>query len=149
METPSTGQYLTFRVARVDFAVEASRVRGILPTHDLEMVAPSPSLTRFFGEWTCGFVKLRGSEVPVIDLRARLNLPPASYGKRPSIIVLELQSSFGPRLAGFVADRVSQVMYAHARDLFHGKLRSGDRWRRILDPEVLLSIDNVRANSSL
>ena len=133
------GHYLTLRVARVDFAVETSRVRGILPARDLKPVAPSPTLARFFSEWTCGFASLRGNDVPVIDLRARLNLPPATYGRHPCIIVVELTPSAGPRFAGFLADRVSQVVYAHDRDLFHGRLRHGERWRRVLDPDLLLS----------
>ena len=132
------GQYLTFRVARHDFAIEAALVRGILPAGDLQPAVPSPNLYQFFGPWTCGFATLRGKDVPVIDLRARLNLPQATYGRHPCIVVLEIGSVEGPRLIGFVADHVSQIIYAHDRDFSFGKLYRGRKTRRVLDPALLL-----------
>lgn len=131
------GQYLTFRVARNDFAVDAAAVRAILPAHDLRPAVPSPSLYRFFGAWICGFTTLRGQEIPVIDLRSRLNLPHASFGRHPCIIVIENGPPESPRLAGFVADRVSQLIYARDRDFSFGKLYRGGKPRRILDPALL------------
>lgn len=133
------GQYLTFRVARHDFAVDAALVRGILPAHRLQPAVPSPNLYRFFGQWICGFATLRGQEIPVIDLRGRLNLPPALYGRHPCIVVLEGISPEGPRLAGFLADHVSQIVYARDRDFSFGKLYRGRKARRLLDPALLLA----------
>ncbi len=133
------GQYLNFRVARRDFAIQASLVRGILSVRDLEPVAPSPSLSQFFGEWTCGFVTLRGSDVPVIDLRGRLNLPHATHGRHPCIVVVEVGTSSGPRLAGFIADRVSEIVYVPEGQFADGELRSGASLRRLLDPDLLLA----------
>jgi purine-binding chemotaxis protein CheW len=133
------GQYLTFRVARSDFAVEASRLRGILPAHTLEPVAPSAALSRRFGEWTCGFTSIRGRDIPVVDLRGRLNLPHGTHGRNPCIIVIEIDSADGPRLAGFVADRVASVIHVRGRDFFHGKLKFGGRSLNVLDPELLLA----------
>lgn len=146
METRQTeavsrvGQYLTFRVARIDFAIEASRLRGILAARGLEPVAPSPSLTRFFGECMCGFASLRGRDIPVVDLRARLNLPHGTHGRHPCIIVVEIGTADGPRLLGFIADRVSNMIHARERDCIHGKLDFGGRTLRVLDPELLFAI---------
>jgi chemotaxis signal transduction protein len=134
-----TGQYLTFRVARIDFALDASHLRGILPSRDLEPVAPSPRLSRLFGEWTCGFVSIRGRDVPVVDLRGQLNLPHGTHGRHPCIIVVEIASAEGPRLAGFIADGVAKVIHARERDFLHGKLRFGGRSLRLFDPDVLLT----------
>jgi chemotaxis signal transduction protein len=133
------GQYLIFRVARSDFAIDAALIRGILPAHELQPAVPSPSLYRFFGPWTCGFASLRGQEFPVIDLRGRLNLPHAMHGRHPCIVAIETGTPEGPRLAGFIADHVSQVVYARDRDLSFGKLYRGRRSRCVLDPAVLLA----------
>ncbi len=132
------GQYLTFRVARHNFAIEASRLRGILPARELEAVAPSPNLARF-GRWTCGFASIRGCEIPVIDLRGQLNLPHGTHGRHPCIIVVEIPTPEGPHMAGFLADRVTEMIYARERDFSRGKLRLGGRLRRVLDPELLLA----------
>jgi chemotaxis signal transduction protein len=133
------GQYLTFRVARNDFAVEAALVRAILPAHDLQPAVPSPNLYRLFGQWTCGFASLRGQEIPVIDLRGRLNLPHAAYGRHPCVVVLESGSTERPRLTGFIADHVSKLVYARDRDFSFGKLYHGRKPRRVLDPALLLN----------
>jgi purine-binding chemotaxis protein CheW len=124
---------MTFRIARQDFAIDATAVRGILPARELERVDPNPGLTNFFGPWICGFATLRGRDVPVIDLRAKLNLPHATQGRQSCIVVLEIPGPDGPRLVGFLADRVVDVVPARARDLT-GRLRL----RRVLDPNFLL-----------
>jgi chemotaxis signal transduction protein len=133
------GQYLTLRVARIDFAIKASHLRGILPARELEPVAPSPGLSRF-GEWTCGFARVRGRDIPVVDLRGQLNLPHGTHGRSPCIIVVEIATQDGPRLAGFVADRLGNMIHARERDFTHGKLQYGGRSLRVLDPERLLTI---------
>jgi len=133
------GQYLTFRVARIDFVVPATRLRGILPASDLEPVAPSPSLARFFGRWTCGFASFRGRDIPVVDLRGQLNLPHGTHGRHPCIIVVEIGTAEGARLVGFMAGRVANMIHARECDFLHGKLRFRGRTLRVLDPEILLA----------
>jgi chemotaxis signal transduction protein len=143
VETPPparrAGQYLTFRVARHNFAIEATRLRGILPAREMQSLAPSPNLARFFGEWTCGFASLRGRDIPVVDLRGRLNLAHGTHGRHPCIVVVEIPTPEGPRLAGFVADRVASMVYARERDFIHGNLRLFGRSLRVLDPDTLLA----------
>jgi purine-binding chemotaxis protein CheW len=129
---------MTFRVARQDFAIDAAAVRGILPVRELERVDPNPGLANFFGPWICGFAILRGRDVPIIDLRAKLNLPGASQDRQRCIVVLEIPGFDGPRLAGFLADRVVDVVPARDRDLSNGRLRATGRTRRILDLDSLL-----------
>jgi hypothetical protein len=52
--------------------------------------------------------------------------------------VVELDGFHGPQLAGFVADRVSEIVEVRERDLRGGKLRAGGRPRAVLNPNVLL-----------
>jgi hypothetical protein len=47
----------------------------------------------------------------------------------------------GGRLGGFIADRVTETIFAVERDFSHGKLRLGGRLREVLAPEMLLAID--------
>lgn len=145
-----SGKYLTFRLASHDFAMDASSVRAILPVKEITPLERSIVDTRpllgAFGEsacvenWTCGFAALQGRDFPVIDLRAKLGLPAATVGRLPCIVVVEVASRRGPQLAGFIADRVSEIVEARERDFSHGKLRSkGRRPRQVLDPGILLS----------
>jgi chemotaxis signal transduction protein len=130
------GQYLMFRVGREHFAVDVSRVRGILPWH--ELIAPaedrepgSPGSDKH----VTGYAFVRGVETPVIDLRRKLRLGRAPAGRSPYIVVVDTGAPVGPRLAGFVADGVSDVVEASLRDYRQGKLRTGGRPRRVLDPD--------------
>jgi chemotaxis signal transduction protein len=106
------GPYLTFRVAQREFAIDASRVRGIVPwNHPVDF--------------------------PVIDLRGKLGLTAGRTGRRPCIVVLEGDTPFSR--TGFLVDGVSDIITAHSRDYRHGKLHMGGRPRRVLDPDAILS----------
>jgi chemotaxis signal transduction protein len=109
------GKYLTFRIAGREFAMDATRVRGILPIHELG-----------------------GRDFPVIDLRSKLGLTKASGGRMPCIVVVEVGANDETRLVGFVADRVSDVVQLRKRDLRNGMTRGKGRPRRVLDPDVIL-----------
>ena len=119
-----SGRYLTFRVGRHDLAIFAECVRGVLPSHELVSLE-QPSLL-------AGYATLQGAAFPVFDLRAKLNLRPGLYGRNPSIVVVETADG----LAGFMADRVSDIIYARAHDFRAGKIRVG-RARPIIDPASL------------
>jgi chemotaxis signal transduction protein len=121
--------------------MEAGCLRGIVPASGLVGVGDlSPSLIRYFGQWTCGFASLAGRDFPVIDLRSKLGLAHGTHGRQPYIVVVEITTGDGPRLAGFVADRVCEVIRARDRDFHLGKLRLAGRPRQVLDPDTLLDI---------
>jgi chemotaxis signal transduction protein len=119
-----SGQYLTVRVARYDFAVLAEHVRAVLPMHELVSQDESGSVA--------GIVSIGGEPVTVFDLRVRLNLRSGGYGRNPSVVVVQTAEG----LAGFVADSASEVIYARAHDFRAGKIRIG-RARPILSPAML------------
>lgn len=137
MESPqySGGRYLTFRVARQEFALDAERVRGIVPAAAL---APCENPTPADPPWLAGFVKMNCGVLPVINLRGKLGLPEGTPGRDPCIVVVEAETPAGARLAGFLADRVSEVVTARARDFRGGKLRIG-RPRKVLDADLVLA----------
>ena len=80
-----------------------------------------------------GVTRLKGQVVGVIDLRIKLGLPHASQGSQPKIVILELTAGAHQYLAGFVADRISDVVIYRDRDLRSGALRGKGRPRRLVD----------------
>jgi purine-binding chemotaxis protein CheW len=124
--------YLTFRVARQDLAMEAACIRGILPLTDLEPAATG-------GSGLLGITSLKGQVVSVIDLRSRLQLPHASQGSQPKIVVLQLTTGTRQHLLGFVADRISDVVVYRDRDLRSGALRGKGRPRKLVDFDQLVT----------
>lgn len=121
------GQYLTFRLGRQEFAIDARRVKGIVPLHDLE--------TGDCGEarstWFLGYAKLCGAPHPVKDLAAWLGLPRRASGRSSCIVIVDQGA-----LVGFPVDRVCDVILARACDFSHGKIRIG-RPRRLLYADQL------------
>ena len=134
------GKYLTFRVARQDFAMDAGLVRGILPAREMILLQKDQDLESFSktNPWTCGFAALQGQDFPVLDLRAKLGLPHGTHGRTPCIVVVAVDGLHGPQLVGFIADRVSEIVEASKRDFSRGKLRGGGRPRAVLNPNVFL-----------
>ena len=124
--------YLTFRVARQDFAIQAACIRGILPLTDLEPVASGLS-------GMLGVTTLKGQVVGVIDLRSRLCLPHTGQGSAPKIVILELTAGGGGHLLGFVADRISDVVNYRDRDLRSGALRGKGRPRKLVHFDQLVT----------
>jgi purine-binding chemotaxis protein CheW len=131
------GQYLTFRMSRQDCAIEASRVRGILPWRELMATEGRTPVA--------GFASLRGQLFPVIDLARKLGFAHASHGRSPCIIVVETEGSNGQQLAGFVADGVSEVIQVRARDFRRGRIHAGGRPRRVVEVEALLAPETAPA----
>lgn len=126
-------QYLTFRVARQELALDAGRIRAILPIEDLVPIhSARPGII--------GVVNLVGHSVVVVDLRARLHLAAASHHAQRWIIVV---GTAGGHLAGFVADRVSDVIRYGSRDLRNGVLRGIGRPRRVVEVDRVVDEDDV------
>jgi len=126
------GKYLTFRLGGQEFAVDATRVKGIVPLHDMEAAESSTDGP----PWLMGRAAVRGQPFEVMDLARSLGLARRAQGRNPYIIVVDGLEAGGIR--GFPVDRVCDVVLARARDYSHGKLRIG-RPRRVLDADCLFS----------
>ncbi len=85
--------------------------------------------------FVCGFATVAGRDFPVLDLRAKLDITHGSHGRGPFIIVVET----GGRLAGFIADRISEVLELRSRDFRNGAVRGHGRPRRVLDPDQIMT----------
>jgi len=92
-----------------------------------------------------GVVHFSGRPVVVVDLRLRLNLTAKNQGAQPQIVVVE---AAGGHLAGFIADRVANVLRYRSRDLRHGVLHGAGRRRQLVDvDEVIRENDLIRLSS--
>ena len=97
----SKKEFLTFRLSREEFAVEILRVQEI---RGWEEPTPLPSVPAYVK----GVVDLRGSVVPIIDLREKFGLP-LTYDGTTVVIVVHVFTSQGERVVGLVVDAVSDV----------------------------------------
>lgn len=88
-----------FVVGEHRFGVGIDRIREIIPAR---AYTPLPGS----GSHVCGLINLRGRIVTVVDLGARLQLPPASSHPDHSIVIVEHRG----RLAGLAVEEVSRIV---------------------------------------
>ncbi|WP_201752665.1 chemotaxis protein CheW [Sphingomonas changnyeongensis] len=98
------GQLIVFRLDRQEFGVPIADVREILRVPDQMFRVPrAPAAVE-------GVINLRGSVLPVLDLRTRLGMDRLDTQERQRIIVFQID---GVR-TGFVVDHVSEVLSVDA-----------------------------------
>jgi len=92
------GKYLTFWTEGQLFGVSIADVVQIVGIQKITSIPGFPNYVK-------GVINLRGSIIPVIDVRLRLNKQEASYNEHTCIIVTSIQeNSFG-----FIVDSVDEV----------------------------------------
>jgi purine-binding chemotaxis protein CheW len=103
-------QVLTFCLASETYAVDILLVQEIRGWTPVTRLPQAPT-------YLLGMLNLRGSIVPVIDLRIRFGLEQAPFTPLTVIVVLAVQTSSGRREFGLVVDSVSDVVDIDAADL--------------------------------
>ncbi|MEQ9498352.1 MAG: chemotaxis protein CheW [Deltaproteobacteria bacterium] len=96
------GQLLTFLLAGEEYGVDILRVQEIRGWDSATRVPNTPRYIK-------GIINLRGTIVPIVDLRERFNLERVDYGPTTVVIVLKVVSGETSRIMGIVVDAVSDV----------------------------------------
>jgi len=98
-----TTQYLTFELDRETFALDVAKVREILDSPTVTKVPQTPQYMR-------GVINLRGSVVPVIDLRLKFGMAETEQTVNTCIIVVEIELDGELIILGALADSVQEVI---------------------------------------
>ena len=97
------GKYLTFSLASEEFGVEILKVREIIGLMDITIVPRTPRAIR-------GVINLRGKIIPVVDLRAKFEMPVTEDTELTCIIVVDVQLGDLRTQMGILVDAVSEVL---------------------------------------
>jgi purine-binding chemotaxis protein CheW len=92
-------EYLTFRLDKEEYGIDILKVQEIRGYEAPTRVANAPNFIK-------GVVNLRGTIVPIVDMRLKFNCAQADYDSFTVVIILNLRS----RIVGIVVDSVSDVM---------------------------------------
>lgn len=139
-------QYLTFVLGDEEYAIDILRVQEI---KGYTATTPLPNMPPHLR----GVMNLRGTIVPVIDLRMRLGMESSPYTKFTAIVLVTL----GHRIHGMIVDAVSDVLHfapgsiEPAPDLgasvdtsfITGMAKAGDRLVTLLNVERVVGHDDV------
>ena len=143
-------QYLTFTLGSEVFAVNISKVREVLDFTAITKVPGTPEFMR-------GVINLRGSVVPVVDLRIKFGMSKTEKTVRTSIIIMDVALDSETAILGSLVDSVQEVL-----DLEPGQIEPAPRIGTRLKTEfikgmgkrngqfiIILDIDKVFSSDEL
>jgi len=108
-------QYLTFTLDDEVFAVNISKVHEVLDFTKITKVPKTPDYLR-------GVINLRGSVVPVADMRLKFGLPKTEKTVNTCIVIMELSLDGDNTVLGALVDSVQEVL-----DLEPGQIEPAPR----------------------
>jgi purine-binding chemotaxis protein CheW len=91
-------EYLTFTLGPEEYAIDILKVQEIRGYENPTTIANAPSFLK-------GVINLRGTIVPIVDLRIKFNVGKADYTPFTVVIILNIAG----RVVGIVVDSVSDV----------------------------------------
>ena len=128
-DTLSAGarEYLTFRLDREEYGIDILKVQEIRGYEPPTRIANAPSFIK-------GVVNLRGTIVPIVDMRLKFNCAKADYDSFTVVIVLNLRQ----RIVGIVVDSVSDVM-----ELAPQNLRAAPDVDSVIDADCVIGLGSL------
>lgn len=135
-------KYLTFRLDHEEYGLDILKVQEIRGYEPPTRIVNAPNFIK-------GVVNLRGTIVPIVDMRLKFGCSKAEYNSLTVVIILNLNQ----RVVGIVVDSVSDVMELAPESLrpapevdsridqscITGLGSVGDRMLILLDIEALMS----------
>ena len=145
-----TVQYLTFKLSDEVFALDVAKVREILEITNITKVPQTPDFMR-------GVINLRGSVVPVIDMRLKFGMSATEQTVNTCIIVVEINMDGDTVVLGALADSVQEVVEMEPEsiesaphigtklntDFIKGMGKVDERFVMILDIDRVFSSDEL------
>jgi len=98
-DNASREEFLTFTLGAEEYAVDILKVQEIRGYDTVTRIARAPAFIK-------GVINLRGTIVPIVDLRIKLELGKVEYTPFTVTIILNV----GGRVVGIVVDGVSDVI---------------------------------------
>jgi purine-binding chemotaxis protein CheW len=108
-------EYLTFRLGDGTYGINVGKIKEVLGVPRITRVPRMP-------EYMSGVANLRGSVIPVIDLRLKFGMGPTQYTEDTGIIVTEVSRLFGEGdddsvVVGIFSDGVQKVVTIEEKDI--------------------------------
>lgn len=131
-------KYLTFVIEDEIFGIDIAHVIEIIPVPSITWMPENPEAIK-------GIINLRGSIIPVIDVRLRFEKEEREYDELTCIIVIEYEDNH----IGMIVDTVNEVLYIPKRLTSHppnAKLKYQNKFIKAIgkvdgDVQLLLDLD--------
>ena len=154
-ERENTVQYLSFTLDTEEYGVDLLRVQEIRSWEPVSRIPNVPHYEK-------GVVNLRGSIVPIIDLREKLSIKFAEYTPLTVVIVLQTNADNKTRTMGVVVDSVSDVITLDktkiqdtpdfgskiSNEFINGLVTVNEHMVILLDVDKLLKLEDLETSAS-
>jgi len=120
-------EYLTFRLDQEEYGIDILKVQEIRGYEKPTRLANAP-------EFIKGVVNLRGTIVPIVDMRLKFNCAKAEYNDFTVVIILHLRN----RIVGIVVDSVSDVM-----ELPADSIKAAPEIDSVIDSSAVMGLGSV------
>ena len=125
--TSAAREYLTFRLDQEEYGIDILKVQEIRGYEPPTRIAHAPEFIKVV-------VNLRGTIVPIVDMRLKFNCSKAEYNSFTVVIILNLHR----RVVGIVVDSVSDVM-----ELAADNVRSAPDIESAIDSSCIVGLGSV------
>ena len=146
----ATVQYLTFKLEDEIYAVDVAQVREILDFPPITKVPRTPDFMR-------GVINLRGSVVPVVDMRLKFGMSKTVKSVNTCIVVVEVTMENESTVIGALADSVQEVIELEPTQIepppkfgsrlkvefLKGMGKIGEHFLMILDIDKVFSTEDI------
>ena len=151
-----TTQFLTFQLDKELFALDIGKVREVLDFTSITKVPQTPDYMR-------GVINLRGSVVPVVDLRLKFGMSMAEKTVNTCVIIVEVEMGGENVVLGAMADAVQEVLDLDPDQIeppprigtklntnfIRGMGKSADQFIIILDIDKVFTMDELELVSEV
>lgn len=127
-QTRMEGKYLTFVLGVEEYGVDIMAVREI---NGIMNITSLPNMPDFIK----GVINLRGSVIPVIDLRLKFGMKSVEYNKETCVIVVDV----GEVTMGVIVDTVSEVL-----DIVKEDIEPAPSFGDYVDTRYILGMGKVK-----
>lgn len=128
-DSHSRSEFLVFTLGEEEYGIDILKVQEIRG-YDVDGVTRIANVPSFIK----GVTNLRGTIVPIVDLRIRFNLGEAQYNAQTVVIILNLDQ----RVVGIVVDGVSDVLM-----LGNDQIKPAPEFTAVLSTEYLTGLGTV------
>lgn len=120
-------EFLTFRLGEEEYGIEILKVQEIRGYEAVTAIANTP-------EFIKGVINLRGTIVPIVDMRIKFNLGEPVYDAFTVVIILNVAG----RVVGMVVDSVSDVL-----SLEYEQIRPAPSFSAGLDTKYIIGLGTI------
>ena len=125
--TAAVQEFLTFRLGDEEYGIDILKVQEIRGYDAITQISNAP-------EFIKGVVNLRGTIVPLVDMRIKFRLGQATYDQFTVVIILNVDT----RIVGIVVDGVSDVL-----SLSNDEMRPTPGLGSVIDIEFIIGLGRI------